>query len=336
MQPVRSRPRPWALLLAVFVFFSLAASITAQAQGSADTSQAEPGATGWVCGGVLDETHALVTDAEVALYPREEPAASAQAGKPETGRPAAEPLARATTDPHGVFCLRDLPPGFYQLQVTKSPWPTQRPRTVEVRAGLMNRLTPIEMELEPGEPRVSFKESFDGLPVSRGRAVMERLLLKGDAASLKELARRLLPKRGAEIDLAPLVQGLDVKPLLEELLRELEDKPLPALKSARFIYVVGELADKRTHDNVVLFLLRKLRDGRRLPSTPGSVYTGAHPATYVSDVAVRQLARQAGKDFKWKYGRPPLQNGRAIQSANIWWREELYRRNRDKRQRQGR
>ncbi|MFQ5777883.1 MAG: carboxypeptidase-like regulatory domain-containing protein [Terriglobia bacterium] len=330
MPSTRSRPHRWALLLVVSVFFSLAASITAHAQEGADTSQAEPGASGWVCGGVLDETHALVTGAQVALYPREAPAA------PETGKPEAEPLARATTDPHGVFCLRDLPPGFYQLQVTKDPWPAQPRRTVEVRAGLMNRLTPIEMELEPGEPRVSYKESFDGMPVSRGRALMERLLLRGDAASVEELARRLLPKRGAEIDLAPLVQGLDVKPLLEELLRELEDKPLPALKSARFLYVVGELADNRTHDNVVQFLLRKLRDGRRLPSTPGAVYAGAHRATYVSDVAIRQLARQAGKDFKWKYGLPPLQNRNAIQSANIWWREELYRRSRDKQQRQGR
>lgn len=276
--------------------------------------QPSPGATsGWVCGLVVDESLSFVAETELAVT------LVVEAGAPEP-----EPAARLTADPHGAFCFQDLPPGFYHLRVVKAPWPPQPPRTVEVRAGLMNRLDPIELELEPGDPRVSFLESIDGMTVGQARGWMERLLERGDVASLQELARRLLPKRGPRLDLNQLVMGLDIKPLQEELMRQLETGYLPPLKTARYLYLVGQLADSRTRQAAIRLLLMKLRDSRRLPPSPYTVgETGE--TRYVSDEAMLALARLAGKDFKWQYGKPPVQNMRAIEAANTWWRQEVER-----------
>lgn len=272
--------------------------------------------TGWVCGAVVDESFSLVAEADLILLP------AAQPGAPEPA-----PAAHGTTDAHGSFCFEDLPSGFYQLRVAKAPWPIQPLHPVEIRAGLLNRLTPIELELEPGEPRVSYEESFDGMPPAQGRAIMERLLLQGDSASIKELARRLLPKRGVRIDLGPLVLHLDTKPLMDHLMRELDSEYLPPLKTARYVYVVGELIDARSRDAAAQLLLRKLRDGRRLPAGPAAAF-GEPGTSYVSDVAIYAFARLSNKDFGWKYGQPPLQNQPAVERARTWWENETARRKR--------
>ena len=280
--------------------------------------------TGWVCGAVLAEGIAFVPQAELSLYP-----AAASAAEPGAK---SDPVARASSDEHGNFCLQDLPPGFYELKVSREGWHPQPARPVEIRAGLVNRLTPIELEREPGEPRVSFAESFDGLPASEGRALAERLLEKGDSGSLQELARRLLPKRGVMIDISPLAAGLDTKPLLEELLRQLERGYLPPMKTARFVYVLGEISDPRTRELVVPVLLRKMRDGRTVPPSPTDTLAGPDSKLYVSDFALHALARLAGKDFRWVYGKPPLQNQKALDSAQEWWRNELAKASEKKRQ----
>lgn len=308
-----SKPRCATALWLAALFLSSATPLSVAAQGQATPPAEAKPSTGWVCGGVVDESFSLVAEAELTLLPAAEP-----------GAPEPPPAARGTTDAHGTLCFQDLPPGFYQLRVSKAPWPIQPLRPVEIRAGLMNRLTPIELELEPGEPRVSFQESFDGMPPAQGRALMERLLLAGDSTSIKELARRLLPKRGVRTDLGPLVLHLDIKPLMDELLRELDGGYLPPLKTARYVYVVGELIDARTRDAAAQLLMRKLRDGRRLPAGPAGV---TDPGTvYVSDVAIYAFMRLSGKDFGWKYGQPPLQNEKAIQGARTWWDNEVARR----------
>jgi hypothetical protein len=269
--------------------------------------------TGWVCGLVVDETLSFVAEAELTVTLLT-----------NGDQPAAAPWARVTADPHGAFCFQDLPPGFYHLRVAKLPWPPQPPRTVEVRAGLMNRLDPIELELEPGEPRVSYPDSIEGVTPGQARGLMERLLKQGDTASIQDLARRLLPKRGPRLDVNSLVMGLDTKPLQEELMRQLETGYLPPLKTARYIYLVGQLADSRTRPAAIQLLLRKLRDSRRLPANPYTVgETGETP--YVSDEAMIALARLVGKDFKWQYGKPPVANTRAIDAAHTWWRQEVER-----------
>lgn len=285
------------------------------AQEKATEPEAGDKTTGWVCGGVVDETFSFVTEAELTLFPAVEPGAAEPA-----------PVGRAPTDAHGAFCLQDLPPGFYQLRVAKAPWPIQTPRTVEVRAGLLNRLLPIELELEPGEPRVSYWESFEGMSPGEARGLMERLLKQSDAASLQELTRRLLPKRGPRFDLGRLVMGLDVKPLTEELMRQLETGYFPPLKTARYIFVLGELMDSRTRDLAVPVLLRKLHDARRLPPSPYTAVGETGKTGYVSDEAIYAMTRLSGKDFGWKYGLSPLQNEKSIQAAFVWWRQDVERR----------
>ena len=314
-RPALSLRRTKALVWWVGLVLIGLAPLRLAAQEQTAELPASKNSTGWVCGTVVDETFSLVAEAELNLFSQVEPRT-----------PEVEPVARTTSDAHGAFCLRDLPPGFYQLRVAKAPWHIQPPRPVEVRAGLMNRLAPIELELEPGEPRISYEESFDGMPAGQGRAVMERLLQKGDTASVQELARRLLPKRGPRIDLGRLVLGLDVKPLVEELMRQLDSGYLPPLKTARYVYVVGELADARTRDIATPLLLSKLRDPRRLPPNPYTALAEAGQTGYVSDEAIHALARLAGKDFNWKYGQPPLQNRSAIEAAQNWWRQELEKR----------
>jgi hypothetical protein len=274
-------------------------------------SAQEAPATGWVCGVVVDETHALVAEADVRLYSSATPAA-------------AGPVATAQSEVHGGFCFQDLAPGFYELEVVKSPWPNQPVRSVEVRAGLVNRLDPVELELEPSAPRVSFAESFDGMPPSQARATLERLMRAGDAASLREAARRLLPKRGVRIDIGRMLLGIDHKPLVEEVIRQLEGGPLPPLKTARYVFVLGELVDPRTEANVVRVLLKKLRDGRAVPTLPSAV--APERTVYISDIAMEGVARLAGKDFKWRYGVPPMQNQSAINGAHTWWTQEQERR----------
>lgn len=274
--------------------------------------QGEAQATGWICGMVLDEAGGFAPQATVAVHPE---------SRGQGGPPA--PLARATTDDRGGFCFENLAAGFYDLQVVKEGWPPQPPRQhVEVRVGLVNRLTPIELELEPGDPRVSFAESFDGMPPGQARALMEELLTKGDRDSLAEAARRLLPKRGVRMELTRLPRRLDVKPLVAILMRDLEGFALPPLKTARYLYVVAELSDPRNEEVVIPLLLDKLRDGRILP---GAAVASEGP-TYVSDIAIQELGRLAGKHFRWKPGRPPIENSNNISSARAWWRDELRRR----------
>lgn len=289
-----------------------AACLSAGAQ-----EQGQPGptaTTGWVCGVVIDESQGFVEAAEAKLF---------------STPPGEAPVATATSDAHGVFCFQDVAPGFYELRVSKERWPPQPTRQVEARAGLLNRLLPIELELEPGEPRISFDDSFDGMPLSQARSVLDRLLSQGDTNSIREAARRLLPKRGVRIDIARIAVGKDPKPLCGELMRQVESSYLPPLKTARYVYAVGELADGRTKDNVMLFLLRKLRDGRRLPSAPGSA-VGAEGPVYVSDIAMEVYSRLNNHDFKWRYGQPPSQNQSSIAAARTWWDQELQRREKKK------
>ncbi len=287
--------------------------VAAQEQPSPEVAKA----TGWICGVVVDESQGFVEGAETKLVTP--PAAGA----------ASQEVATVTSDAHGVFCFQDLAPGFYEVRVSKERWPPQPPRQVEARAGLLNRLTPFELELEPGEPRVSFDESFDGMPTGQARAVLERLLHQGDQNSIREAARRLLPKRGVRIDIGRIALGSDPKPLCDELMRQVESAYLPPLKTARYVYAVGELVDPRTKDNVMLFLLTKLRDGRRLPSPPGSVGAAEGPV-YVSDIAMEVYSRLTNHNFKWQYGAPPMQNQSSITAARTWWDQELQRRQRQK------
>ena len=281
-------------------------------------AQEEKPATGWVCGVVLEEGVAFSVGADLSLYPHAapEPAAS------RNGESRPEPVVRAASDEHGSFCLTDVPPGFYNLHVSSEGWPQQATRTIEVRAGLVNRLTPVELEREPGEPRVSFAESVDGMPPGQARGVLEQLLRQGDAASLQEAARRFLPKRAVTVDINRVMPAMDPKPLLLEVVRQLERGYLPPIKTARYVYVAGELSDPRTRDIVAPVLLRKLRDGRSLPPTPSDTFPGAEGTLYVSDFAVHALARLAGKDFNWHYGKSPIENQKAISSALDWWRLE--------------
>ncbi len=310
----RHKPaRATATALALFLSTGVAGSRPAVAAQGPQASST----TGWVCGQVFDESHGVVLGARLTVV-QETMAESAPT-----------PLAEAGTDERGQFCLQDLAPGFYLLRVEHAPWPPQYPRRVEARAGLVNRLTPpIELELEPGEPRVSYEESFDGMSTSEARGVMERLLRRGDATSVHEAARRLLPKRGVSVNLNRLTLGLEAKPLIDELLRQL-DRGLPPLKTARYIYVLGELADQRTREVVMPELLRRLNDGRLLPSNP--TLGEGESSTYVSDIAINAVLRFSGKDFKWNYGKPPIQNQRAIANAKEWWRLELERASEKKR-----
>jgi hypothetical protein len=278
----------------------------------APATAAQEAATGWACGTVVDESFSYVVGVDLILLPALEP-----------GGKDPEPVARLASDENGAFCFRDLPPGHYQLRLSRAGWALQPLRPVEIRAGLLNRLHPMEMELEPGEPRVSYQDSLDGMTESQARAIFERLLVQGDSSSLAELNRRLLPKRGPEIYLGRLAMGLDTKPLVDELLRQLDRGYLPPLKTARYLYVVGELADPRTRDRVVPLLLGKLRDARALPVPPNRPPSEENSTRYVSDFAMSGLVRLAGKEFDWKYGRPPLQNSSATARAQDWWRREI-------------
>lgn len=288
----------------------LAVLLGAPLLGSAQEAPAPAQETGWACGVVVDESYAQVAEAELKLYP-----APADA--------AAEPLATTKSEAHGGFCFQDLAPGFYELRVAKSPWPPQPHRSVETRAGLMNRLNPIELELEPSEPRVSFEESFDGMPPSQARATLEQLMRAGDAASLREAARRLLPKKGVRIEIGRMMIGMDPKPLAEEVIRQLEGSPLPPLKTARYLHALNELIDPRTIPNAMRVFLRKLRDSRVVPSLPSAAIPDR--TVYVGDVAIEGIARISGKDFKWQYGVPPMQNQGPIQGAHTWWSQEQER-----------
>jgi hypothetical protein len=285
--------------------------------GASLPAQEENTAAGWVCGFTLEEGVGLAIGAELSLYP---PAGTT--GNGGVGESSGEPVARVTSDEHGSFCFTDLAPGFYELRVAHAGWPLQSPRSVEVRAGLMNRLAPIEFEREPGDPKVSFAESVDGMPPMQARGVLEQLLRQGDAASLQEAARRLLPKRSVIVDVNRVMPAMDPKPLLQELVRQLEGGYLPPMKTARVVYVAGEITDPRTRDIAMPVLLRKLRDGRSLPPSPSDTFPGAEGTLYVSDFAIHALARIAGKDFNWRYGKSPIENQKAITAAQEWWRQE--------------
>ncbi len=298
---MRNRTQTFVLLAAL-----AAAPLATAAQETPPDSQA----TGWVCSVVVDESYAQVAEAEVKLFASSTPAT-------------AGPVATTTSEAHGGFCFSDLPAGFYELQAAKHPWPPQVARIVEIRAGLMNRLNPVELELEPSAPRVSFEESFDGMPSSQGRAVLEQLMHAGDQASLREAARRLLPKEGVRIEIGRMLLGIDPKPLVDVVIRQLEGGPLPPLKTARYLHVLNELVDHRTEPNVMRVLLKKLRDGRLVPSLSSA--GTPERAAYVSDVAMEGVARIAGKDFKWRYGAPPMQNQSAINGAHTWWTQERER-----------
>jgi hypothetical protein len=263
--------------------------------------------TGDFCGLVVEESQTQVADAEVHLFAAD----------------GTEPLA-TTTDGRGEFCFRGLAAGSYAFQVVRKPWPAQPRHTVEVLAGDTS-LRKVELEYEPGEPRASFGESLDGLGPDDRRAVLEGLLVAGDTESLRELARRLVPKRSVAIELGRLTRGLETRRLVDELIRWLERGYLPPLKTARFLHALGELGTLED-DRIIALLLRKLTDGRRLP--PGNYVTWAglyDPARqyYVSDEALLALTKLSGKDFNYELGRSPLANQRAIENAREWWRQEV-------------
>lgn len=281
---------------ATHCFFILAGILTSGVCVHAQTAS--------LCGVVVEESQSQVAEALVELI---------LAGAPE-------PAATALTNARGEFCLPDLPEGSYTLKVSKKPWPDQLARPLPLQAGNLTSLK-VELEYEPGEPRASYAESLDGLQPGERRAVMERLLMAGDTESLRELARRLVPKRSVGIELGRLVRGLQTQKLVEELMRQLERSYLPPLKTARYLHALGEVGDER----VTPFLLSKLSDGRRLPPGNYVTWNGLYdPAQqyYVSDEAALALAKLTGKDFKYELGRSPIANQRAINSAREWWRNE--------------
>ncbi|MBI4462408.1 MAG: carboxypeptidase regulatory-like domain-containing protein [Acidobacteria bacterium] len=266
------------------------------------------GPVGNLCGVVFEESQTQVFEAEVALI--------------AVG--AAEPVVSALTNDRGGFCFTDLPAGSYTLEVAKKPWPNQPTRTVTVEAG-NTTLTKIELEYEPGEPRGTFEESFDGMGPDEQRGVLERLLAAGDTESIHELARRLVPKRSVGIELGRLARGLDTRKLVDEMIRYLERGYLPPLKTARFLHALGELSQPGD-TRIIPLLLSKLTDGRRLPPGNYVTWSGLYdPAKqyYVSDEALLALAKITGRDFKYELGRSPIANQRAINSAREWWRNEL-------------
>lgn len=273
---------------------------------SARTQEEKTG--GWVCGMVRLEDGGFAVEAKLSLLP--------------DGQPDGEPVVQITGDTRGQFCFEDVPQGFYELVVEQEGWPQQISRRVEVRTGLVNRLTPsFEVQLEPGDPSVRYEESFEGMSSGEARALLGDLLKKGDQISLGEAARRFLPKRGVPVDLNRILGG-DPKALVQELMRQLEETRLPPLKTARYIYVIGELGDPRIEDILVPFLLLRLNDGRVLPQAA----TMSERPVYVSDIVIQEVMRYSGKDFKWEYGLSPIQNQRAIRRARDWWRNELAKR----------
>lgn len=300
MMSSSTRPRRDCLLLAAVILAALAAGSSSPLHAQLQT---------WsLCGQVVEESQTQLAEVEVELVP---------AG-------ASEPRLTDLTDARGEFCFFRLAAGTYALTASKKPWPPQPTHEIEVGPGQPGVIK-LELEWEPGEPRATFEESLDGLQPGDRRALLERLLRQGDAESLHELARCLVPKRSVGIELAPLTRGLETKKLVDELLRYLERGYLPPLKTARFLHVLGELGDERP----IPLLLRKLTDGRRLP--PGSYLTWAgfydpEKNYYVSDEAALALAKITGRDFKYRLGLPPLQNQRAINGARAWWRDEQLRR----------
>jgi len=275
----------------------LASGLSARAQ--------EEKTGGWVCGMVRLENGGFAVESQVLLFPE--------------GQPDGEPVVQITGDTRGQFCFEGVPQGFYELLVEHEGWPRQLTRRVEVRTGLVNRLTPsIEVQLEPGDPSVRYEESIEGMPTAEARALLGDLLKKGDQISLGEAARRFLPKRGVSIDLNRILGG-DPKALVQELMRQLEETRLPPLKTARYLYIIGELGDPRIEDVLVPFLLH----GRVLPQAA----TMSERPVYVSDIVIQEVMRYSGKDFKWEYGLSPILNQRAIRRARDWWRNELAKRN---------
>ena len=276
-----------------------------------------------LCGLVVEESQVQLAEVEVALVP---------AGASEPPIPAeVSPRLTELTDERGEFCFFGLAAGTYALTASKKPWPPQPTHQVQIGPGQPGVIK-LELEWEPGEPRAAFEESFDGLDAGQRRDLLERLLRQGDTESLHELARRLVPKRSVGIELAPLTRGLEIKKLVDELLRYLERGYLPPLKTARFVHVLGELGDERA----IPLLLRKLSDGRQLPHGSYVTWAGFYDSEknyYVSDEAALALSKLTGRDFKYQLGLPPLSNQRAIDSARAWWRdEELRRRDRQREQ----
>ncbi len=265
-----------------------------------------PVSGGWICGRVLLENGAPALAAEVSLH--------------SDGDPAAAAMASSAVDRNGDFCLKEIRKGFFDIVVSVPRWPLQPPRRVEARDGLVNRLTPpIEVEFEPGDPRIRFEESFDGWPESRANSVLRALMERGDTVAFEEAARRFLPKRSVTIDLSRVAAGFDARPLVQHLVRTLEGSTLPPIKTARYLYLIGELGDPRTEDIVVPFLIRRLSDGRPLPLE----MTLTDSPVYVSDIVIQEITRYAGRDFRWKYGEPAIRNSVAIGRARSWWLREL-------------
>lgn len=291
------------------ILSGLAAAAVAAAPAGQLSAQ-EPVSGGWICGKVMLENGTPALQAKLSLLPGGEPNASS--------------VASSSVDRAGDFCFKDLAAGFYQLRVVVPRWPPQPPRRVEAREGLVNRLSPnVEVQFEPGDPSIRFEESFDGMSVTSANTLLRELMGKGDTTSLREAVRRFLPKRGVTIDLDRLIAGFDPKPLAQESMRLLDEGVLPPLKTARYAYLIGELGDVRTEEILIPFLLQRLTDGRPLPLEA----TLTDNPVYVSDVVIQEISRYAGKDFRWKYGVPALQNSGAISRARSWWRDEIRRRN---------
>lgn len=281
-------------------FFLLAALLA----GALGAPKLRGSQTGNLCLLVVEESQTQVVEAEIKILP-------------EGGT---APLVAGLTDQRGVACFENLPAGRYTLQVAKKPWPAQPAHGLEIQADQLTEWK-IELEYEPGEPRATYEESLEGMEPGQRRGVIEQLLVAGDAQSIRELTRRLVPKRSVAIDLGFLTRGLDTKKLVDEIVRYLERGYLPPLKTARFLYSLGELGDER----VVPLLIRKITDARRLP--PGNYVThdGIYdPARqyYVADEAARALVRITGREFHYEFGRSPIANQRAIEQFRDWWRQE--------------
>lgn len=292
----------------------LAGIILAGAFVSSAQAPSAAGPVGNLCVAVVEESQTQVSEAEVAVL----------------ASGSDDPLATGQTDDRGGFCFTGLSEGSYTLRVAKKPWPNQPTHAATIQAG-NTTLTKIELEYEPGEPRAAFEESFDGMGPDEQRGVLERLLAAGDTESIRELARRLVPKRSVGIELGRLARGLETRTLLDEMIRYLERGYLPPLKTARFLHALGELSQPGD-TRIIPLLLGKLTDGRRLPAGNYATWSGLYDPEkqyYVSDEALLALAKVTGRDFKYELGRSPIANQRAINSAREWWRNELAKKQRE-------
>ena len=292
-------------------FLLLVPAVVSQ-DAAQDTAQDSPAPVigGWICGRVLLENRSPALAAEVSLR--------------LDGDSEGAAVASATVDRNGDFCMEGIRKGFYDLTVSVPRWPLQPPRHVEARQGLVNRLTPpFEVEFEPGDPSIRAEESFDGMSSTRANSILRALMERGDTVALEEAVRRFLPKSGVTIDLDRVAAGFDPMPLAQQIMRTFEQGALPPIKTARYLFLLGEFGDPRTEEVVIPFLIQRLSDGRPLPIE----MTLTESPVYVSDIVIQEIMRYSGRDFRWKYGVPAVRNSSAISRARSWWLRERDKRN---------